>query len=71
MNHLRLLICRVDEETDQMVELDRLDLPPMTATVGAAPLDTLEARVAQVGPRGSGGCVSCSGRSSTPRRPPS
>ena len=34
-----------------MTELDRLDLPQMAPDGGAAPLDTLEARVARAGSR--------------------
>ena len=51
MSHLRLLICRVDDDTDQMTALDRLDLPPLAPDPAGAPLDTLEARVARAGSR--------------------
>ncbi len=51
MSHLRLLICRVDDDTDQATELDRLDLPPLAPDASAAPLDTLEACVARAGSR--------------------
>ena len=54
MRHLRLLICRVDDDTDQMTELDHLDLPSPPPIPGLAPLDQLEAHVTQVGPPGSG-----------------
>ncbi|HZS90198.1 MAG TPA: hypothetical protein VFE42_22215 [Chloroflexota bacterium] len=36
MSHLRLLICRVDDDTEQMTELDRLDLPATPPDAGAA-----------------------------------
>jgi len=49
MSHVRLLICRVDEGDNQVTELVRVNLPPVLADAGAAPLDTLEAQVATVG----------------------
>ncbi len=49
MSHVRLLICRVDEGDNQVTELARVNLPPVLADAGAAPLDTLEAQVATVG----------------------
>ena len=51
MSHLRVLICRVEDETEEMIELASLDLPSGCAHRAAAPLDTLEAEVAQVGQR--------------------
>lgn len=51
MNHLRVQICRVDDDTDQMTELAHIDLPFQRADEAAAPLDTLEAQVATVGQR--------------------
>ena len=44
MSHLRVLICRVEDETEEMTELASLDLPSGCAHRSAAPLDTLEAR---------------------------
>jgi len=49
MSHLRVLICRVDDEDDQMTELASVDLPAVRASRSAAPLDSLEATVATVG----------------------
>jgi hypothetical protein len=49
MSHLRVLICRVEDENDQMTELTSVDLPAVLARRSAAPLDTLEAQVATVG----------------------
>ncbi len=51
MSHLRVLICRVEDETEEMTELTSLDLPSVWAHRAAMPLDTLEAQVAQVGQR--------------------
>lgn len=51
MSHLRVLICRIEDETDEMTELTSLDLPSGFAHRSATPLDTLEAEVAQVGQR--------------------
>jgi hypothetical protein len=51
MSHLRVLICRVEDETEEMTELASLDLPSRCAHRSAVPLDTLEAEVAQVGQR--------------------
>lgn len=50
MSHLRVLLCRVDEDNEQLTELDRLDLPPGRPEIGVV-LDTLEGEVATVGPR--------------------
>lgn len=49
MSHLRVLICRVDADDDEMTELASVDLPPLPADPAAAPLDAIEARVAQAG----------------------
>jgi len=51
MSHLRVLICRVEDEDDQMTELASVDLPAVRARRSAAPLDTLETHVATVGQR--------------------
>jgi len=51
MSHLRVLICRVEDEDEQMTELASVDLPPVRARWSAAPLDTLEAQVATAGQR--------------------
>jgi len=51
MSHLRVLICRVEDEGDQMTELASVDLPAVRARRSAAPLDTLETHVATVGQR--------------------
>jgi hypothetical protein len=52
MRHIRILVCRVDDETpEQLTELARFDL--LTATVERLPpetaLDELEARTQQTG----------------------
>jgi len=39
MSHLRVLICRVEDETEQMTELASGDLPAVRASEAAAPLD--------------------------------
>src|SRR5580765_2795722 len=49
MSHLRVLICRVEDETEEMTELASVDLPAVSARWVDAPLDTLEARVATAG----------------------
>lgn len=58
MSHLRVLICRVDEDADDaMQELTCVDLPPVAAETPGGPLldapaavrDGLEAAVAQSG----------------------
>jgi len=51
MSHLRVLICRVEDEDDQMTELASVDLPAVRARRSAEPLDTLETHVATVGQR--------------------
>jgi len=51
MSHLRVVICRVEDEDEQMTELASVDLPPMCARWSGAPLDTLEAQVATAGQR--------------------
>src|SRR5258708_1981600 len=51
MSHLRVLICRVEDDTEEMTELASVDLPPVCARWSAAPLDTLEAQVATTGQR--------------------
>ncbi len=50
MSYLRVLICRVDEDSDAMTELACVDLPP-TDVHGADTLNVLEGRVARVGQR--------------------
>ncbi len=50
MSHLRVLICRVDDN-DDMTELASADLPPPRVHWSAMPLDTLEATVATLGQR--------------------
>jgi len=51
MSHLRVLICRVEDESEQMTELASVDLPTVLAHWAAAPLDRLEAHVATAGQR--------------------
>jgi hypothetical protein len=54
MSYLRVLICRVEDAEDaeeHMTELASVDLPSVLASWSAAPLDTLEARIATVGRR--------------------
>jgi len=51
MNHIRVLICRVEDDNDEMTELASVDLPPVCAHRSAAPLDTLEVQVAIAGQR--------------------
>ena len=46
MSHLRMLICRVEDETEEMTELASVALPARWVD---APLDTLETRVATAG----------------------
>jgi hypothetical protein len=50
MSHLRVLICRVDDN-DDMTELASADLPTPRVHWSAMPLDTLEATVATLGQR--------------------
>jgi hypothetical protein len=49
MSHLYVLICRVDEEVEEMTELASIDLLAGTASWSAAPLDAVEAQVATTG----------------------
>lgn len=50
MSHLRVLICRVDEdETEQLTELASIDLPPTGQRRSYHVLDDLEAQVEQTG----------------------
>ncbi len=51
MSHRRVLICRVEDETEQMTELASVDLPAVPGQWAAAPLDRLEAHVATAGQR--------------------
>jgi len=51
MSHLRVLICRVEDESEQMTELASVDLPAVLAQWASAPLDRLEAHVATAGQR--------------------
>jgi hypothetical protein len=52
MSHVRILVCRVDDEApDQLTELAAFDLPePISAALAAATaLDALEANTLQTG----------------------
>jgi len=51
MSHLRVLLCRLDDEDDPLTELASVEMPAVLAQRSAAPLDTLEASVATVGHR--------------------
>ena len=51
MSHVRVLICRVEDDNEQMTERASVDLPPVCARWSGAPLDTLEAQVATAGQR--------------------
>jgi len=51
MSHLRVLICRGEDETEQMTELASVDLPTVPGQWADAPLDRLEAHVATAGQR--------------------
>ena len=51
MSHLRVLVCRVEDDDETMTELASLDLPPVPTGWRDNPLDTLEAQVATAGQR--------------------
>jgi len=51
MSHRRVLICQVQDETEQMTELASVDLPPVPGQWADAPLPRPEAQVATAGQR--------------------
>ena len=61
MSHLRVLICRVEDETEQMTALASVDLPPMPGQWGTRRWTGWKPTWPQRASDCWGGCVNCNG----------